>query len=216
MRTRVMKKMNLLCIIIAAVLCVSVAHAVPTEILPESSLYEGTSYFTESSANGMLYGRVDFAVYDTFGGNEYLNAGNSAPGSGRYIYAYQLFNAPGNANPLEYFEIYKDDGTAISGIDSIDSHDDGNGGIDPTDAYASGDMTKGIWAFDNGLLIAGKHSWFLVLSSNNTYTTGKFKVTPTPDDEIILPGDIPEPASLALIGIGSLLMAMKKRKSRHP
>jgi len=208
---RVMKNKNLWCVIIGAVLCASVAQAVPTEILPASSLYEGTSYFSEPSANGMLYGRVDFAVYDTEGpnGNEY----GSNPGSGRYIYAYQVFSAPSSTTALLGFEIFRGDGTAINGIDTIDAHDDSAGGVEPTPnhGHPSGDMTKGIWEFDNGLLIANEHSWFLVFSSNYSYTTGHYEVKTVSDDNEI-PISSPEPASLALIGLGSLFISARKRK----
>lgn len=198
---RVMKKLLILTII----LCASVAQAA---LLPYSSLYQGRSYFPTSTLSGW----VDFAVYDRNSG-EYADA----PGEGQYIYAYQIFVDYASFDPLEYFAIYRTDGTAINGITSIDAQDDGFSGIEPDMMYYSPNETRGVWEFENGLLVGGEHSWFLVFSSNNSYTAGKYTVIKTSgDNDIPIEGGdhAPEPASLAMMAIGALWMSLKRKKSR--
>ena len=58
------------------------------DFLPESSHYQGRAYKGVSGDRV----RVDFAVYDTLGGNEFANAGFAAPGDGQFTYVYQVFN----------------------------------------------------------------------------------------------------------------------------
>ena len=214
---RVPRKIGFLVLLLVTILFAQSAGAATTELLPESSHYQGRSYY--------LAGRIDFAVYDTMGanGNEFTEgSGLSAPGTGRYIYAYQVFSDDVSIEPLEYFAILGIGKNAITGLDDVgslsDSPDDpSEEGVGPTDAYLPAyDPNEGpskvAWLFEDGLLIAGEHSWFLVLSSDHPWTLGSYELVPGTDDGGPVPN--PEPCAMALLGLGSaILFATRRRKS---
>ncbi|MHC4086062.1 MAG: hypothetical protein ACYSU5_12755 [Planctomycetota bacterium] len=58
------KKIRFFCLLLAATIFVQSAAATTMTILPESSHYQGRSYFRTLTADGILSGRVEYAVYD--------------------------------------------------------------------------------------------------------------------------------------------------------
>ena len=175
--------------------------------LPDSSHYQGRSYSNSDPEDRV---RVDFAVYDTLGGNEFAGAGFAAPGDGRFTYVYQVFNDLESSDSIYLFRIFEIDLSALEGAD-ISSEDDLAGGIITDYQRFNLSSTNGIWEFEQGLLIEGEHSWFLTLSSDNDYIAGNFSIN-DPDDEVPIPS-IPEPATMILLGIGSLILMAKKKGS---
>ncbi len=211
---RVVKKNKILLLMIVAMLFVQNANATP--LLPESSLYEGISYFG--------VGRVEFAVYDTLA-IEPDELGFEAPGTGQYIYAYQIFLDAGASEAIDFFGIPGLNTNAFTAPmnDNIGSADDGSG-IAPDESpyialYDGG--AAGAWEFDdNGPLTAGEHSWILLLRSDQSWTPGSYSFNNREDltnkIPIIKDGDgnpVPEPVTIALFGIGSLMILSKRRKS---
>ena len=203
-----MKKIGLFALLIVTTLLAQNASATLEPIL-ESSYYDGFVFYYE----GELFGRIDFAVYDTLDdeyGDEYLDVGITKPGDGQYIYAYQIFNDYSfSAESVAYFALLDINGDSID-IDSISSQQDPENGIEPGSMYLNGDEYKVVWEFDGdaGYVIAGEHSWFLIFSSNNDWTAGSYEIK-GPDD---VPVPVPEPATVALLGIGSMLILLKKRR----
>lgn len=201
---RVIRKIGFFSLLAAATLFAQNATATLT-----SSYYYGSTYYYTTDG---LHGRIDFAVYDDR--DEYFTLnGFQAPGSGDYVYAYQIFHDTW-ANPtISYFAILGIEGAPVDGIDC---HDDQSSGIASTDEYFT--SSEGVWEFQNehgqGVLFAGEHSWFLVLSSYSDWVVGEYEIR-TADD---FPVPIPEPAMITLLGIGgALMMRMRRRKSvqRH-
>lgn len=184
--------------------------------LPGSDHYQGTAYRTMETGWGEVDTRVDFAVYDTLGGNEFINAGYDAPGAGRYIYAYQVFNSNFSESSLAEFAIQSPDSMGVD-VDSISAQDGGTGGIEPTDAYFNPELTEGVWKFEDdvsgGIIMAGDHSWILVLSSDMDWVKGDYQVKVAPSNDDVPVPEIPEPATIALLGIGSAVL-LKNRKSK--
>ena len=173
-----------------------------------SSFRDGFVYYNESG----LYGRIDFAVYDTLDplyGDEYLANGIEAPGDEQYIYAYQIFNHPTASGDIAYFTILDIYGDTISEtlMNGSCAQDDGAGGIAPTPTVCD---TQGDWrwTFDGGYISMGEHSWLLVFSSAHGPTEGSYKIGPP----IIVVSEIPEPAMIVLLGIGGLTFVRRKRK----
>jgi len=206
---RVIRKFELLSLLLGATLFMQNASAGPVEFfLPESSHYQGRTYYST--------GRIDFAVYDTSGGNEFADF--EAPGDGQYIYAYQIFCDDTSADVVDYFGIVGIGENALGEPvnDNIGSVDDLTGeGIQPDDPYITSSTTygtMGVWEFTNGLLIGGKHSYFLVLRSEYNWTSGRYTFDKTLAEELSLPGS-PEPGMLTLLGIGGAIMFTKRRKS---
>lgn len=213
-----MKKIRFFSLLVAATLFVQTAIATTLTILPESSHYQGRRYYR--TQDGLLSGHIDFAVYDTADadGDEFASAGFTAPGSGQYIYAYQIFNDEGDIYAaLEYFSISGIGEGAIDDIlTDIGSVDDESGGIDST-AYYFGPHDAGtgpdeaVWEFEGDILEAGKHSFFLALSSDHDYTTGTYTVTKSTVSQAPVPN--PEPSTIALLGVGGALTLLRRRRS---
>lgn len=170
-----------------------------------SSLYYGSTFY---STDDGLSGYIDFAVYDSREEYETLY-GLTAPGTGDYVYAYQIFHDAGVNPPLAYFAILGIEGAPVDGIDC---HDDSSSGIDSTDEYFT--LSEGVWEFQNelgeGILIAGEHSWFLVLSSQTSWVKGDFEIRPA-ESWVPVP-DIPEPCTLTLFALSGAVMLIRRKK----
>ena len=190
--------------------------------LPDSSYYQGTSYF---SSGGFL-GHIDFAVYDTLDsdGDEFADVlGDTAPGSGQYIYAYQIFSDADSYNTIDYFSVFGIGEGAIadseSGIGTTNNSpgDSSEEGVDATDASFNIDLTIGRWVFDydGEHIVADEHSYFLILRSNQEWTVGGYTFAPIEDDSIIVPGDgtNPEPFTITLLGLGTIMLFSKRRNA---
>ena len=208
------RKINLFIILVIAILFVRNAGATITTILPESSHYQGRSHYYS--------GRIEFAVYDTVTNpNEFIGTdGFTAPGTGQYIYAYQIFTDDTSTFPAEYF--------AIGGIgegalaepvnDNIgwESDSPSDPGVEPDRAYITSSSTlgtMGAWEFDDSLLAEGEHSYFLVLRSDTDWDWGTYTFNKNLANEPPVPGSLPnpEPSTIALLGIGMLTLLRRRR-----
>jgi len=211
-------------LLVVAALFVQNASAVLMEYLPESSYagdtWQGYKYYDEDLGDSSyLRGRIDFAVYDTgnlqFPDEADWVSGLAVPGEGQYIYAYQIFNDyPLSDEAVAYFAVFGVDSTPLD-LDeaSIGSHEDPGAGIEPSDGYLSADGLKVVWEFGDSagfsFIYKDDHSWFLVFRSNSGPVKGDFEITaPTGQGEL----PIPEPATIALLSIGSALF-LRRRKA---
>lgn len=190
------------------------ASASIVEFLPESSHYQGRSYYGLYASSGILSGRIDFAVYDTTAANQGGWGDRDNPGLGRYIYAYQILADEDSTVPVEFFGILGIGEGAIADDDDIGSQDDLSGeAIEPTQAYFNPSLSKAFYEFEGGLLIADEHSWFLVISSNQDWVPGTYTFDKTASDEVPIPEEtIPEPVTIVLFGFGGTLFLVKYRK----
>ena len=174
------------------------------DFLPDSSHYQGRAYKDWSGDRV----RVDFAVYDRDAGNEFETSGEW-----QFTYVYQVFNEIDNEDfSIDIFRIFEIEPGAISEIDQISSQDDQEGGIATDFQYFNPSFTNGIWEFEEGTLVQGEHSWFLIISSNSDYIVGDFSILSDPDEEVPIPS-LPEPATLILICVGSFILMAKKKGS---
>ena len=209
-------KIRFFSLLVAATLFVQNAGATITTILPHSSHHQGRAHYYS--------GRIEFAVYDTETNPDELigTDGFTAPGTGRYIYAYQIFTDDTSTFPAEYF--------AIGGIgegalaepvnDNIgwESDSPGDPGVQPDMAYITSSSTlgtMGAWEFDDSLLVEGEHSYFLVLRSDIDWDWGTYTFNKNLADEPPVPGSLPnpEPSTIALLGIGTLLTLLRRKRS---
>jgi hypothetical protein len=176
--------------------------------LPTSTHYQGSTSKSVSGMEGLV--QVNFAVYDTLGGNEF----EAVSGDGQFTYVYQVFNdIEDDAFSIDIFRVFDIDPAAISGNDQISSEDDLFGGIETAGEYFSSSLTDGIWEFEEGTLMQDDHSWFLIISSDYDWVAGDFSIyAPAPDDALPVP-KVPEPATMILLGIGSAILAARRKGS---
>ncbi len=213
---KVARKIKLLSVLLVATLFMQNADAT---LLPYSSHYQGLSYFD----NAGVTGQVDFAVYDTLGphGNEWTGAGFAAPGAGRYIYAYQIFNDTGSADAIELFTImgFYDPPTPqhLTDLATMDAQDPWEGfplitaGVAPTDTGFNLSETRATWEFAGGILVSGEYSWFLIFSSANDWVEGRYEMTTA--GGLPVSGN-PEPSSIVLLGLGGVMTFIRARKKK--
>lgn len=211
---RVIRKFGFFSLLIVATLLVQNASAT---ILPISSYedghWQGSRFYDIEVVNGsFLRGRIDFAVYDTLGGNEFVEAGFTAPGDGRYIYTYQIFNDySASDEAVAYFAVFEVDRNPMDVYeDSIGSQrDDPDSGIELTSAYFTESNLEAVWLFAGQILMRDEHSWFLVFSSDSAPVLGDFEISAEGGD---FPA-VPEPGMLTLLGIGGAMIFTKRRRS---
>jgi hypothetical protein len=191
--------------------------------LPDSSHYSGTSYYGINLGGGKIQaGRIEFAVYDTvtspdeFGGS----GGYTAPGEGRYIYAYQIFNNASNDfgqtnASIPYFVIKELGADAISSGNNIGRVEDSTGGVDATSYGLNVDRTTATFEFANGTLSAGKNSWFLILRSDQDWKKGTYSMQPPQDTEVPIPdSSVPEPMTMVLL-LGGMAILFRRNRQRQ-
>jgi len=209
------KRVLVLSFLIGAILFARDASATLLRMLPESSHYQGFVFYDEEWDNGfgdtkLLRGRIDFAVYDTWENpDEFIGAdGYTAPGDGRYIYAYQIFNDY-QFNSEESVAYFAALGIDMAYVYDIGSQQDPEEGIEPTEEYFSDedsdDVGEAVWDFGlfaEELIQAGEHSWFLAFSSDRDWVRGDYEIKgPEPSDF-----PVPEPAMLTLFSIGGAML----------
>lgn len=177
------------------------------EFLPESSYYEGSTTYSIVTEDGILFGRIDFAVYDTWTyPDEFVGEdGFENPTDDRYIYVYQIFNDEIYSDEeVSYFTLLNIEDAQVSGTSS---QDDLNDGVEPAEC-----PDEGVWDFEGSFIYDGDHSAFLVLTSNTGWVPGTYEIL-TGGSDVPVP-DIPEPASIALLGTAGLLIFVKRPKGR--
>jgi len=176
-----------------------------------SSYHDGSAYYNTEEG---LTGRIDFAVYDTADseyGDEYLDNGLEMPGTGQYIYAYQIFSYSYSVDPgVAYFALTDEQGELIEGglMNGTTAQDDGASGIAP-DPIPS--QTQGVWewSFTGGYIVANEHSWFLVFSSDYAWEPGSYEIRAA---GMPVPTSAPEPATVVLLGLGAGLLGLGSSK----
>ncbi len=179
--------------------------------LPESSLWQGARYYNQDN----VYAYVEYAVYDTASADYHSIFdgeldGFENPGSGQYIYAYEILNLGSDFPPITAFTLLGGDASLASGIGFMD---DGDGGL-----MGTNDGSSFVWEFENGIFVVNEHSAFLVFSSDSGPIAGDFEISTLDEygDEPPTNGqgeDIPEPATMSLLAAGIWALARKKKNS---
>ena len=223
---RVVRKTGILILLAAAVFSVQEAWAVPT-YLPESTYdggkWYGYRYYYEEPVSGFyLRGRIDFSVYDisSMSGEEsdWVDELETELGEmpGQYIYAYQVFNDLGYSDlEVSYFSVYALDNHPVDIYEgSIDSFEDPGGGVAPTPTEGHLESNqKVVWEFDGDFILKGEHSWFLVFCSDYSPVEGDYDIKPPEGKGTQGFPDTPEPATMALFGLGGAAILCRRRKS---
>jgi hypothetical protein len=176
-------------------------------ILPTGSFWQGGRNYNKDGVQAF----VESAVYDT-SSTAYLNVANKItnPGTGQYLYAYQVFNIGAELMPVTAFELLGGNPAKASGIGSAR---DGTG----TDIVPTNNGTSFVWKFENGVFVVDKHSAFMVFSTDKGPVAGTFKLSTLTDygDEppVDNGNDVPEPTTMAMLAAGAIGLLRKVRKS---
>ncbi len=200
-------------IILVLLMCLtSQVSAVPTR-LPQSHYQDGEWQGKNDYTGNGLWVRIEFAVYDTedHPADFTWDGELDMPAGDRYIYAYQIFNHPDSMDEVSTFSLMDTEGELVdeSSMNSTCSQDDGYAeSVEPTDSDR-----QGVWEFEFGTLIPGKASYFLIFSSEHAPQAGGYELVGTEDDDD-LPAPIhsPEPSMVALLGLGSGVIVLQKRR----
>lgn len=194
------------------------------EILPESSFYSGTSYYN-GTVDGIV---VEFSVYDrdALTGEDETEFSSSIEMEGQYIYAYQIYNGNGsdvdisafsimglgNLDPEDYAIV--DEGQITTMEDTFNDPGQEATGVDAYDYDLSGDHSQIAWYFagDSGAIGVGGHSYYLIIVSDHGMKLGTYDFIGIEDDVVAVPN--PEPCTIALLGVGGLILRKTGRRSR--
>jgi len=222
-----LKKIRTLFLVITLILLVQTANATLAPMLPESSYDDGNwqgfrSFYEEPEQGGYLFGRVDFAVYDTDQLSQQEEDWVNSLGLNqeeRFIYAYQVFNDYDQSDrEIAHFEVFAQSGAQL-GVESqnIDTKEDEQSGIEPSDGYLDSAGEKLVWAWDdapagNGLLYKDNHSWYLVFLSDSAPVLGDFNVKALEDNGDFPVAGVPEPATIVLFGVAQAFLVITGRK----
>jgi hypothetical protein len=135
---------------------------------------------------------------------------------GQYIYGYQLFNRPNDAEGeytnIGYFGLLELDETPVDESlinGDTTAMDDQDGGLAP---YTPS-LQQGTWGFTESVLANGEKSWILVFSSEYAPGRGTYTITSSPPPNLPIP-EVPEPATIALLGLGGIVFFKKRRTSK--
>ena len=216
-----MKKISFL---VVPLLLVSFTHAA---LLPASSYYNGQASRSFDLAEGTLDLRLEFSVYrstDTFqlqdgtptNEAQLIQDWTGHTGNSDYVYAYQVYCENSSTAALTYFALTGINPATIASIEN-DIHEQealdtfSSNGVQPKGdgGYFNDSVTKAIWEFEDGALAQGDQSWFLFLYSDYDWIAGDIEVQPANDD-IPVP-EVPEPATLVLLGCGAILSLVRKK-----
>ncbi len=207
------RKIGLLSMLVVTTLLVQSASAT---LLPISSYADGYWQGSRYYDTGDLYGRIDFAVYDTVDyAGEFINVDIENQFDGRYIYAYQIFNYySAGDEAVQYFAVFNlEEKPMDAHEDSIDSVEDTpDGGVTATWKHFAESKVRAIWEFGAEILVAGEHSWFLVFGSDHAPVSGDYEISNVRGH---LPAgfEVPEPSMIALLGIGGTMLFARRRRS---
>ena len=218
---------------------VSQASAATQTLLPSSSLYDGYTYYGETitmqnGSTSYMQGRIDFAVYDTLGGNEWECGDDGVqgtdddfanPGNGRYVYAYQIINDYEGYSEvaIQSFSIFGLNGAEISVFaDSVGTEMDAQkgqeaSGTDLSDTTVTWNFLHGTTDYTIGI---DEHSVFLIFSSDYSWTEGDYSLEAYDTEFPVAPGadgtadsnPTPEPVTIALLGFGSLIAFVRNKR----
>ncbi len=153
-----------------------------------------------------LQGSIDYAVYDSSVFNPGLTGG-------QYIYVYQVHNSGQSDVSINHFAVSIKNWDSIS-VGTINWSEDG--GVTPFMEFFSPDSSNAqsaefMFLFD--LIDAGDHSNLLAFSSDHApvYNYGSVMAGGMADtiEELAAPG-LPEPATLAMLSIGSLALVARR------
>ncbi|MHC4264781.1 MAG: PEP-CTERM sorting domain-containing protein [Planctomycetota bacterium] len=227
-----MRKIFLGAVLLTLTVYVQTATAALAPMMPTSSYadghWQGHTFYDETLGDSsFLRGRIDFAVYDTQNldsqESEWVD-GLDLTGEGQYLYAYQVFNDFEESDrEVAYLSVFQADGGSFD-LDesSIGYSEDPESGVEPASGYLedSSDMQV-VWTWEpdpegSGFIYSGEHSWFLLFLSDSSPVAGDYEIMASDGQgELPAPGQVPEPSTIAMLGLGAALAVFKRKRTQN-
>jgi hypothetical protein len=170
----------------------------------EMAAFTGMREFRATYPNGtQLSVDVDFAVFAPGGYSAAALAfsGYGVPNAQQYVYAYQLKSLPSSTVPLSFFTVDLGADAAVSGV--------GYNGSEGVRNASSATLrpTYIRYNFNQGQLLSGEHSYFLLFSSPNPPIWANSSIidggtSMTIPSGLPAPGPIPAPGAVLLGALG--------------
>jgi hypothetical protein len=177
-------------------------------------IYEGetgTRSYLSTDSTKTMYVNIRFSVYDNLLGDFYA----TAPGPQRYIYQYIVENMGSSEAAVDLFSVVAGPTAGIAAVGTAPKA----GGIDAAATISAepGVKQSADFAFQQTPLSAGKNSYILMYTSNNSFRKdGRAIVTGGGDGSIPRPDgqEVPEPLTALTLGLGGFAIVRRKMMSR--
>ena len=154
---------------------------------------------------------VEYAVYQA---GDYEDSGTDPSGGTEYVYAYQIFNDLAGDVLVSSFSVGLDSAADPDDIGSDAGSGTAGGTAPSASAFSGSPPTSAVWYFFNDTIDPpGEYSEVLIFTSPNGPQWAPATVMDSGLSDIQnLPSPIPEPATLALMGLGGAFALIRRRR----
>ncbi|MGB3086833.1 MAG: PEP-CTERM sorting domain-containing protein [Phycisphaerae bacterium] len=194
------------------------ALATPLATDPNAILaWRGTQQFNayDAGLDATLQVDVEYAVYAP---SQYEKSGTDPSSGTEYVYAYQVFNDLAGNVPVSSFSVGLDAGADPDDIGSDAGSGTAGGTAPSAGAFSGSPPTSAVWYFFNDTIdppLTNEYSEVLVFTSPNGPKWAPATVMDSGlSDTQNLPSPVPEPATLALMGLGGVLTFLGRRRRK--
>ena len=152
---------------------------------------------------------VEYAVYQA---GDYEDSGTDPSGGTEYVYAYQIFNDLAGDVLVSSFSVGLDSAADPDDIGSDAGSGTAGGTAPSASAFSGSPPTSAVWYFFNDTIDPpGEYSEVLIFTSPNGPQWAPATVMDSGLSDIQnLPSPIPEPATLALMGLGGAFALIRR------
>lgn len=198
----------------------SVAWGGPLPLDPNAmgGANQGTKFFQNIGGPVTLTVNVEYAVYAPGQFTKTFGAGSDPSGGTQYVYAYEAFNmnVPPNPRSLGILTVGLRQGAQAQNIEYLPVIYGNYGLLPVTSSFGGTPPSSARWDYTGHTIPVGQNSQILLFTS---------PLSPSPITSSVvggglgasntLPSPIPEPASWALLGVGSAALLYRRLRARR-